>query len=154
MSDGVKAVLCQCGHSGVFAKDDEGHWSVTCCECKVSVKKAGSVIDARIAWNELQSVDDEPVTAFSILDKAQDHMKDRASTYDSEGERSISKTISAFKIITDDGLMNTDERGWLFMALLKMVRAQSGKLRMDSYEDGAAYFALAGESAAVERGGK
>lgn len=153
MGDGVKAVLCQCGHSGVFTKDDEGNWSVTCCDCKVSVK-ANSTDDARSAWNELQAVDDEPVTAFSILDKAQGHMKDRAATYDSAGERSISKTISAFKIITEDGLMNTDERGWLFMALLKMVRAQSGKLRMDSYEDGAAYFALAGESAAIERGGK
>lgn len=110
--------------------------------------------EAHNTETEIKNNNPEPVTAFSILDKAQGHMKDRAATYDAAGERSISKTISAFKIITDDGLMNTDERGWLFMALLKMVRAQSGNLRMDSYEDGAAYFALAGESAAVERGGK
>lgn len=92
------------------------------------------------------------ITAFSILDKAQGHMRDRAATYDAEGERSIGKAVEAFNTITGDGLMNTDERGWLFMTILKMVRAQSGSLRMDSYEDGAAYFALAGESAAVERG--
>ena len=153
MSDREKMSLCSdCGHSGVFTKDDEGNWSVTGCGCKVSVK-AESDNNARFAWNELQAVDDKPVTAFSILDKAQGHMKDRAATYDAEGERSIGKTREAFNIITGDGVMNTDERAWLFMVLLKLVRAQSGNLRMDSYEDGAAYFALAGESAAVERGG-
>jgi hypothetical protein len=46
----------------------------------------------------------------------------------------------------------TEEQGWLFMALLKMVRSQQGELRMDSYEDGAAYFALAGEAAKASRG--
>jgi len=54
-----------------------------------------------------------------------------------------------FNTLTGVGL--TDEQGWLFMVCLKMVRAQQGRYRADSYEDGAAYFALAGESAAQER---
>ena len=39
------------------------------------------------------------------------------------------------------------------MALLKAVRSQQGDYRADSYEDGAAYFALAGEAACNERNG-
>lgn len=101
---------------------------------------------------ESKPADPHPASAAEILNSAQGHMQDRAATYDQEdGERSIGKTVRAFNTITGDGLMNTEERGWLFMMLLKAVRAQSGELRMDSYEDGAAYFALAGEAAAVER---
>lgn len=36
--------------------------------------------------------------------------------------------------------------------LLKATRSQQGSYRADSYEDGAAYFALAGEAAAKARG--
>lgn len=36
------------------------------------------------------------------------------------------------------------------MALLKAVRSQQGRFKADNYEDGAAYFALAGEAAAAE----
>ena len=85
-------------------------------------------------------------TAHEILQAAQKHMDDRASTYDKpEGERSMGGTISAFKAIT--GVTLTEEQGWLFMAVLKAVRSQQGDYRADSYEDGAAYFALAGEAA-------
>ena len=91
-----------------------------------------------------------PVTAPQILHTAAKHLQDRAATYDQpKGERSISKTVTMFNILTGAGL--TDEQGWLFMTCLKMVRAQQGRYRADSYEDGAAYFALAGESAAQER---
>jgi hypothetical protein len=91
-----------------------------------------------------------PLTAGSILQTAAKHMEDRAATYDQQGgERSIHKTVTMFNILTGAGL--TDEQGWLFMTCLKMVRAQQGRYRADSYEDGAAYFALAGESAAQER---
>lgn len=80
-------------------------------------------------------------------------MKDRAATYDKpEGERSIGATVQAFNAITGDGLMSSEERGWLFMALLKAVRTQQGSYRADNYEDGAAYFALMGEAASAERG--
>jgi hypothetical protein len=88
--------------------------------------------------------------ASDILNTAAEHMKERASIYDqAQGERSIGKTVTMFNTLTGAGL--TDEQGWLFMVCLKMVRAQQGRYRADSYEDGAAYFALAGESAAQER---
>lgn len=92
--------------------------------------------------------------ASEIVEQALKHMRDRAATYDRpDGERSIGATVEAFNAITGDGLMNTEERGWLFMLLLKAVRSQQGEYRADSYEDGAAYFALAGEAAFKERVG-
>lgn len=92
------------------------------------------------------------VTAPSILEAAAGHMKDRAATYDKpEGERSMVATVQAFKAVTGHEL--TEEQGWLFMQLLKAVRSQQGAYRADSYEDGAAYVALAGEAAARDRQG-
>ena len=60
-------------------------------------------------------------------------------------------TVDAFQAVT--GVSMTEEQGWLFMALLKAVRSQQGAYRADSYEDGAAYFALAGEAAVRDRNG-
>ena len=89
-------------------------------------------------------------TAANILTAALGHMRDRAATYDKpEGERSMGATVDAFLAVT--GVSVTEEQGWLFMALLKAVRSQQGAYRADSYEDGAAYFALAGEAAARDR---
>lgn len=89
-------------------------------------------------------------TAHAILSAAQGHMQDRAETYDRpEGERSMGAAVEAFKAVTGHCL--TEEHGWLFMALLKSVRSQQGAYRSDSYEDGAAYFALAGEAAGRDR---
>jgi len=91
-------------------------------------------------------------TAANILTAALGHMRDRAATYDKpEGERSMGATVDAFEAVT--GVSMTEEQGWLFMALLKAVRSQQGAYRADSYEDGAAYFALAGESAVRDRNG-
>lgn len=91
-----------------------------------------------------------PRTAHSILQAASKHMQDRATTYDKPaGERSMGATVEAFRAITGHRL--TEEQGWLFMALLKAVRSQQGEFRADSYEDGAAYFALAGEAAHSNR---
>lgn len=90
------------------------------------------------------------MSAHDILQAAAGHMKDRAATYDKpEGERSMGAIVGAFKTVTGHAL--TEEQGWLFMALLKAVRSQQGGYRADSYEDGAAYFALAGEAAARDR---
>ena len=90
------------------------------------------------------------VKAHQILEAGIGHMRDRAATYDKpEGERSMSATVSAFYAITGHAL--TEEEGWHFMALLKMVRSLQGRFRADSYEDGAAYFALAGEAAHRDR---
>ncbi len=89
-------------------------------------------------------------TAADILNAALGHMQDRAATYDNpEGERSMGATVDAFTAVT--GVFMTEEQGWLFMALLKAVRSQQGAYRADSYEDGAAYFALAGEAAVRDR---
>jgi hypothetical protein len=41
----------------------------------------------------------------------------------------------------------TDREGWIFMALLKLSRAQGGAHHIDDYLDAAAYIALAGECA-------
>lgn len=90
-------------------------------------------------------------TAPNILKAAASHMQDRAATYDRpQGERSMGATVEAFNAITGHKL--TEEQGWLLMILLKAVRSQQGAYRADSYEDGAAYFALAGEAAYSNRG--
>ena len=90
------------------------------------------------------------VKAHEILDKAAGHMRDRATTYDRPGgERSMPNAVAAFNAITGHSI--TAEQGWLFMALLKAVRTQQGDFRADNYEDGAAYFALAGEQAEADR---
>tara|TARA_R100000935_G_scaffold54339_1_gene83059 strand:- start:1057 stop:1350 length:294 start_codon:yes stop_codon:yes gene_type:complete len=92
------------------------------------------------------------VIAKDVLAAAQQHMIDRESMYDTPGgERSIPATVAAFKAITGDGQIDSDERGWLFMVLLKLVRCQQGNFKLDNYEDAAAYCALMAESAAVER---
>ena len=94
------------------------------------------------------------MSAIELLEKAAGHLKDRAETYDKpDGERSIGATVAAFNAVTGDGLMNSEERGWLFMSILKMVRSQQGNYKADNYEDLAAYGALMGEAACDERNG-
>lgn len=91
------------------------------------------------------------ISAAEILEAAQGHMADRAVTYDQpKGERSMAKTVAAFNVITGHEL--TEEQGWLFMGVLKQVRSQQGGYRADNYEDEAAYAALRGECAVIERG--
>lgn len=88
--------------------------------------------------------------AHEVLDAAKEHMEDRADTYDCpEGERSMEKIVLMFNNLVDTDL--SEEQGWLFMAIVKMVRSQQGSFNFDSYEDGAAYFALAGEAGFKER---
>lgn len=88
--------------------------------------------------------------AADVLKAALGHMQDRAATYDKpEGERSMPATVAAFNALTGHTL--TAEQGWLFMTVLKLCRTQQGGHRPDNYEDGAAYFALMGEQAAVDR---
>lgn len=88
--------------------------------------------------------------AHQILEAGLGHMKDRSATYDKPaGERSMGATVDAFRAITGHDL--TEEQGWLFMGLLKMVRSQQGEFRADNYEDLAAYAGLQGEAAWAER---
>lgn len=89
--------------------------------------------------------------ASDILSQAAAEMKDRGATYDQpEGERSMGKTVAAFAAVT--GVEMTEQQGWQFMELLKMVRSNQGGYRADSFVDGAAYASLAGEAAAKEKG--
>ena len=93
---------------------------------------------------------DEIVRAQQVLRNAAGHIGDRADTYDKpEGERSMASTVEAFNAITGHSL--DEEQGWLFMGILKMVRSQQGKFKVDNYEDEAAYAALRAECAFIFR---
>jgi len=90
--------------------------------------------------------------AQDFLNAGLGHMQDRAATYDKPtGERSMAATVGAFKCVS--GVEMTEEQGWLFMGLLKMVRSQQGEFKADNYEDEAAYAALRGECAFAARSG-
>ena len=91
-----------------------------------------------------------PITAHGFLEQAAREMGQRAATYDKpEGERSMGKTVAAFNALT--GHTITEQEGWQFMELLKIARSNQGGYRADSFVDGAAYAALAGEAAAREK---
>lgn len=86
------------------------------------------------------------MNAPDILTRAAQHIADRAASRDQpQGERSMARAVGAFNALTGHTLSERD--GWLFMVALKAARATAGAHNPDDYEDGAAYFALAGESA-------
>lgn len=88
-------------------------------------------------------------TAPQILTRAAAHIADRAALRDTPGgERSMRATVEAFNAIHGTAL--TEAQGWVFMAILKAARAANGSHVADDFEDGAAYFALAGEAAAKQ----
>ena len=85
------------------------------------------------------------MNAPEILLAAAECISNRASQRDqSDGERSMLKTVNSFNALTGHGL--TEREGWVFMAVLKLARAQAGSHILDDYIDGAAYIALAGET--------
>lgn len=107
---------------------------------------AGKVI---IGYRVMSKPTSGPVAtpaAPAILTKAAKHMNDRAATYDMpEGERSMTKTVAAFNIIT--GRNVTESEGWLLMQILKDVRDRQRKEpHVDSLEDCVAYAALKAEA--------
>ena len=109
-----------------------------------------SVYELKDDYVDIQLKEEPTMTASDFLGAALSHLGDRASTYDNPtGERSMGRTVEAFNAITGHKL--TEEQGYLFMVLLKAVRSQQGKYKSDSYEDGAAYFALMGEVSEKER---
>ena len=87
-----------------------------------------------------------PFSARDLLNRAALLMQDRGRTYDKpEGERSMGRTVEAFNAITGRDL--TESEGWLLMAVLKAVRAQTrSEPHQDSFEDLIAYAALYAES--------
>ena len=88
------------------------------------------------------------VDAPEILEAAGECIGDRAAERDTESERSMARTVAVFNALKGTAL--TERDGWEFMVCLKMARAQSGKIRLDDFIDGAAYQALAGEAAQSE----
>jgi hypothetical protein len=90
-----------------------------------------------------------PASASWFLRQAVDEMRSREDMYDApDGERSMEAATKMFNVLTDAGI--TERQGWMFMSILKMVRAEYNGYREDDYVDGAAYFALGGEAASKE----
>ncbi len=86
--------------------------------------------------------------ALHILKAAGSDIKDRSSTRDHAGKKSMDKTIALFNLRTDQTL--TVREGWIFMQCVKQSRASQGKYNLDDYVDEVAYGALAAEAAEDE----
>jgi len=85
------------------------------------------------------------INAANILKDSLSVLTERATQRDcvDTGERSMATTIKAFNALT--GLSLTEENGWEFMVLLKMVRGRQGEPHRDDYVDLSSYGALLGE---------
>lgn len=88
-----------------------------------------------------------------ILTEAATTVKDRGVDYDPKkyggGERSMAKTVEIFKAWT--GITISELDGWRFMQCVKMARGLSGKPKLDTFVDRAAFAALEGECALASR---
>lgn len=85
--------------------------------------------------------------AEQFLRNGADVLAERGKEYDKpEGERSMARTVAAFKAITGKEL--TEAEGWLFMECLKNVRQWQNPDRYheDSAVDGVNYSALKAEA--------
>jgi len=88
--------------------------------------------------------------AFGFLEEASKVMKQRAELRDQKGgERSMEAIVNMFAAYKGEGWDGkmSEEDGWVFMIILKLVRGSHGFYNRDDYVDGAAYFGLLGESA-------
>jgi hypothetical protein len=85
------------------------------------------------------------ITANDLLSDSIAALGDRATQRDcgDTGERSMAATVRTFNALTGSSL--TEENGWEFMVLLKMVRGRQGLARADDYVDLSSYGALLGE---------
>ena len=84
------------------------------------------------------------MNAPDILATAADCIGNRAAQRDQGCERSMARAVDTFNALTGSTL--NEREGWIFMAILKLARAQAGRHVLDDYVDGAAYIALAGET--------
>src|SRR5450830_1053539 len=93
-------------------------------------------------------------SADSFLRTAAATIQDRGvhrdtSAEGAQQERSMAATMAAFNAL--EGTSLTERQGWAFMQVLKLARsaasARNGQFNRDDLVDGAAYAALAGESA-------
>jgi hypothetical protein len=86
--------------------------------------------------------------AQDILVAAADAISSRANQRDLEaGERTMGRAIAVFNAWRTHNGAITEAEGWVFMAILKLCRANAGAHNIDDYVDAAAYVALAGEHA-------
>lgn len=92
----------------------------------------------------------EPVTAADILIAGADAIAARAEARDTPaGERVMRRTVAMFNSWRSHDSVHavTEAEGWIFLALVKLCRANAGGHNIDDYVDGSAYIALAGEHA-------
>jgi len=81
--------------------------------------------------------------ASSLCLRASELLAERGKQYDgSNAERSMASTVAAFNAVYGTNL--TEQQGWHFMLILKMVRQRAGG-HIDSAEDAIAYASLAAE---------
>ena len=83
-------------------------------------------------------------TATNILRLAAATIDKRARERDLPVERSMPHIVRVFSTLT--GIQLTETQGWLFMVVLKLVRATIGKTNPDDLIDAASYMALMLES--------
>lgn len=95
--------------------------------------------------------------------KAKDFLADvlaiqveRGKTYDKDDnqeERSMAKIVAMYEMLT--GITLSERQGWMFMVVLKMVRAHAKEaFHEDSFVDLISYASLAAEAGSAEEGCK
>lgn len=94
-------------------------------------------------------------SSLDILERAAQHQRDRAATYDSpQGERSMGRAVRAFNATTgrdETGTGLSETEGWLLLQTLKDVRLLSAPgYHADSAEDSVSYASLKAEAKASE----
>ena len=87
--------------------------------------------------------------SVSFLQNAAFHIAKNAAQRDCDTERSMPRAVAAFNTLTGHEL--TERDGNVFMAVLKLARAQTGvnngaEPNLDDYVDAAVYVAFAGET--------
>ena len=91
------------------------------------------------------------LSAPQALENAAQHMRDRATTYDSpDGERSMGRAVAALNALLGRQALSESE-GWLLLQLLKDARDRTGTPHRDSLEDCIAYAALKAEARLKEQ---
>lgn len=97
-------------------------------------------------WVNPTSTKPKEVTAkdaSTLCLRASELLTERGKQYDgSSKERSMASTVAAFNAVYGTNL--TEQQGWHFMVILKMVRQRAGG-HIDSAEDLIAYASLAAE---------
>lgn len=88
--------------------------------------------------------------APALLNEAARILESRGQERDKEqGERTIPQLVTVFNALTGHNLSNED--GWTFMLLLKLVRMRGGVHKDDDYLDAIGYSALLAEEAIRNR---